>query len=225
MKFFIALQLLIYICFIGLDLTGNAIAASNLLKLTSISICLAFSIGQILKKRHKIAIIQMLILFFTLTSDYFLLLTDMFSMGISTFIIVQIGYGSLLKLANNEKQDRLGITFLTIVIIFTVILLFMNQTEGLSLLYAMLFIRNLVTAYKSKNQSEYSIWLFIGLVLYAICDVQVALFNLEFVKNQLPNLYAIATLGMWVFYLPGQVILTLSPRLYEVAKTIHQIHN
>ncbi len=221
MKFFIVLQVLIYICFIGLDLTGKAIAVSNLLKLTSIALCLVFSIIQMMKKKHKIAIIQMLILFFTLTSDYFLLLTDMYSMGISTFIIVQIGYGSLLKIANNKRPNRLGFFLLTSVIIFTVILLFLKQTDGLSLLYALLFIRNLVTAYKGKNQSEYSNWLLIGLVLYAICDVQVALFNLEFVKNQLSIIYAIAALGMWVFYLPGQVILTLSPRVYEVVETIH----
>ncbi|OJV66530.1 MAG: hypothetical protein BGO41_03660 [Clostridiales bacterium 38-18] len=215
MKPFIALQSLMYICFLILDLTGKAIAVSNHLKLATIALCFSFAIVQMTRLKHKVALIQALILLFTFVSDYFLLMTDAFSIGITTFIIVQIGYGSLLKLAKSEGVNYKAIFIVTIVLILTVFLMVTNQTEGLSLLYAILFIRNLARAYNYKNHGDYSKWLFIGLSLYAVCDVQVALFNLESIKQLFPSIYVIASMGMWAFYLPGQVILTLSPCFYK----------
>lgn len=219
MKSFISLQFILYICFIVLDMTGKAIAVSNQIKLISIVLCFAFAIFQFYLKHTRIAFLQVCILGFTLISDYFLLLTNAYSVGIVTFIMVQLGYSGALKLAKNQaKNQALTRTEYLIsgaLIVISMILLKFDVTVGLSLLYAVLFVRNLFVAHKARKLSQYNRWLFIGLLLYAICDIQVAMFNLEVIKTHFTWLYSVVAVGMWVFYLPGQVILTLSPRLIQ----------
>ena len=215
MKSFISLQFMLYVCFIVLDMTGKAIAVSNQIKLISIVLCFAFAIFQFYLKHTRIAFLQVCILGFTLISDYFLLLTNAYSVGIVTFIMVQLGYSGALKLAENQDLTRTEYLVSGALIVISMILLKFDVTVGLSLLYAVLFVRNLFVAHKARKLSQYNRWLFIGLLLYAICDIQVAMFNLDVIKTHFTWLYSVVAVGMWAFYLPGQVILTLSPRLIQ----------
>lgn len=215
MKSFISLQFILYACFIILDMTGKAIAVSNQIKLISIVLCFAFGIFQFYLKQTRIAFLQVCILGFTLISDYFLLLTSVYSVGVVTFIMVQLGYSGALKLAKDQSLTRTEYLVSGALIVISMILLKFDVTVGLSLLYAVLFVRNLFVAYKEHKLSQYNRWLFIGLLLYAICDIQVAMFNLDIIKTHFTWLYSVVAVGMWTFYLPGQVILTLSPRLIQ----------
>lgn len=64
--------------------------------------------------------------------------------------------------------------------------------------------------YSSPNRNMIAI----GMVLFLFCDINVLLYNLmgmissssEFIKQ----LYNISSVSMWLFYLPSQILLSLS---------------
>ena len=87
---------------------------------------------------------------------------------------------------------------------------------ALGAFYAFLFIWNIFSLSVQKSKDSYDSRLFvIGLILYALCDINVAIYNFPsfFDSNVfLSRIYASSGLAMWLFYLPGQVALALSVR-------------
>lgn len=87
---------------------------------------------------------------------------------------------------------------------------------ALGVFYALLFTWNIVSIMIKRSNDDYDRRLFaVGLILYALCDINVAIYNFPsfFDSNVfLSRIYASSGLAMWLFYLPGQVALTLSVR-------------
>jgi len=158
----------------------------------------------------------------TLISDYFLVLTHNHAVGVFLFCFVHIAY--LLRISGNKDKSLAGIwaaalagAALYVVILIIPIFPGLNLLLSLAAVYALLFLQNLVAHikyYRSNNEGELPKFnkglILAGLILFALCDIHVMLFNLpNFV--QVPQF--VSTWGrawIWVFYAPSQMLLSLS---------------
>ena len=191
-KLFIGIEAIIYFSFIFLDLYGRN---SIYLKYLGIIICFVYAL---INKKFYISIA----LFFTVIADYFLLVIDShYILGVISFIFVQIVY--FLYLKKNNCDLFIKIRILIIIIIVLVSLLFkIDILYCLTLCYFSVLVINCISSYTNKNLRIFSI----GLTLFILCDISVGLFNI------LPSgtLYTIVSFLMWIFYLPSQVLISLS---------------
>jgi len=224
-RWFLVLECLIYIAFMWLDSFSSGVQVSAYLKLLSIGICLVFLLISVYQSpENKDSRLMALIMGFTFFSDIFLLLTRQFIIGLILFIVVQ----SLYAIRIHQKLKLTQMLTLALALIFSLIFFvqWMHQPFGFGLLlalgifYALLFAWNLIwLTYKLSNdasKTDYSLRLFmLGMVLYALCDINVAIYNFPSFFTSSPlmtRIYGFSPLGMWLFYLPGQVALTLSVR-------------
>ena len=91
---------------------------------------------------------------------------------------------------------------------------------GITTFYFISFICNIILVFQVKAKSHYfhgdiRLGLFLaGLVLFFCCDIMVGIFNaagyVPLQEDIYRTLYQVSSIGMWVFYLPGQVMITLS---------------
>ena len=143
-----------------------------------------------------------------------------FIFGLIMFVIVQFLYSIRIQKRLNKKSMLIKGSFFLVSLLF-----FMKQMPGrfsyalmlsLGAFYALLFLWNLIAVIIVNSEDAYNRQLFaIGLVLYALCDINVAIYNFPsfFDSNALMlHIYKLSSLAMWLFYLPGQVALTLSVR-------------
>ncbi len=82
----------------------------------------------------------------------------------------------------------------------------LGMGTALNLLAALYFVNFLVNACQSLTLRSERLFA-AGLWLFLLCDVCVGLRNQP---SLLPGLAGAAQAGMWLFYLPGQVLLVLS---------------
>ena len=227
---FLFIQLCFYIVFLILDISTYHVKLSSTIKLLSIGLCLIWLILNFIsaKKRGESKSLihsykwMAIIMTFTFTSDIFLLFTSKYTVGIATFILVQLFYA--FRLRNVKLKNALGLVFMCSA--FLVLMILMSFKFGSSfsdnfmlvevIVYALLFLSNLfLYGKRSKENMQYR-WMFIGLCLYAVCDLQVAIYNMPSSFTVPSLLTEISAVGMWLFYLPGQVILTLSADKIDV---------
>lgn len=188
MKAFILIESIIFVSFIIMDFMNMN---SIYIKYLGIVICFVFSI---LNKNYIISLAQL----FTLIADYFLLVIDnYYVLGLISFIVVQMIY--MYFLYNNKTKlyiyIRLSLIIIAISLINKLPLLYV-----LVLCYFSMLIMNTITSYINRN-----LILSIGFTLFIGCDVSVGLHNI--LNSGL--LYDIATMSMWIFYLPSQVLITI----------------
>ena len=96
---FIIVQLLLYITFIVLDLSGGKADLSNAIKFTTIFLCFCYVLPS---QSHNRSISYSLkaAMLFTLISDLFILLLDYYLYGVLTFIVVQLLYNYRISVHN-----------------------------------------------------------------------------------------------------------------------------
>ena len=191
-KIFLITESIIYILFIIFDLIGMN---SSYLKYTGILLCLFYHIC----KKNRIFSCAF---FFTAFADLFLLvLDDHYEIGVTSFIAVQLIYFFYLKKdCKTYINLRIG-SFIGILIGFYMT----GNISLLNLLTAFYFV-NLVFNLLSSLSNPYQKVMSIGLFLFMCCDICVGLFNiLSYGKA-----YEIVAFMMWVFYLPSQVLISLS---------------
>ncbi len=226
---FLSAEILLYIGFLYIDITGNAsYTLSNYLKFTGIILCFLFTLFLPCQKRADIIILRAALLF-TLISDLFILIMDYYIWGVVTFYIVQTLYLIRLGLWKNQLElkgapsGRIIKKFMRNIITSICILIliaFMNiKMEVLIILSCFYFVSILFntagavwTAFKSKVQNR--IIFAAGMVLFLLCDINVGLFNLSdfliFNSGQFSVLTKFSAVAMWLFYLPAQVCICLS---------------
>lgn len=176
-------------------------------------------------------------LVFTLISDYFLLFTDKIIPGLFTFILVQMIYLYRIcrwKMRTEPIRKTKGVfllhlvrNFLSTIFIYILLMVFplivnikvFNGGHFIVIIASFYFVSlffNLIDSIilAGKTRSKHIKMFAIGLFLFLLCDINVGLFNLaDFVKIQSHNylkLYTIAANAMWFFYLPSQVLISLS---------------
>ena len=217
----------------GLVKTG--VITPSLLKYYAIIICLGISVLRYFKKNRKETTILTAAMFFTAVSDYFLLLNPGNILpGLVSFFIVHSIY---LYVINNGELKKTVITVLirigvsvavALALILTGILKFKNDQNMTALailiiLYGLSFVSNFFKISlkffdKTKKDKECLFpnfrFLLLGLTLFILCDINVLIYNLDSFFSISSGFYstlkAAASILMWGFYLPSQVLIVLS---------------
>lgn len=210
--------LIIYISFIYVDSFNIKTKASmNILKYLSIVLCflitLVWSKNSINKEDLKLLQMGM---FFTLIADLFLVILDYHIAGVMTFSIVQMVYirryteGKAYKIIK-----RLIEVFILISISYFLINRYLIKFEfliALGLFYSICILISILKSIEASKKGIYPnlnkhmiVW---GMILFALCDLNVGLSRIESIHN-------ISSKLIWIFYLPSQVLLSLSGYKYE----------
>lgn len=241
---FLAVQLGCYVAFLFLDLKGDRISLSTGIKFGVILLCFAYTILTREGNGSRDLSLVRFALFFTLVSDFIILLLpeEAYLAGILTFIIVQQLYGIRLKGSDNHSRGlpesrgaytslllRLGIQLITaasILLLLSLVGVSMDRLLIASVFYFVCLVHNVVNSIRIAVRRPFttSNALFAtGLVLFLLCDINVGLFNMAafipYSGEWVQLVYRFATILMWTFYAPSQVLITLSAAKYPLKLT------
>lgn len=213
---FILLEIALYLSFLFID-KGIFITEieSSSLKYAGISLCLAFSLYCFIRKRRTVNSFIPIALVFTLISDYFLLFNtnqNLYVYGLITFIITQLVYFAFIVYLRKSKSEllinilvRLLLTMAALGVAF-----YLNYSDVLTILalvyFVELFSNFLYSILLIKFDKKY-LTFSLGLLLFIGCDINVGLNNVHLFEG---IDYSLVNFLMWVFYLPSQVLLSLT---------------
>lgn len=195
---FLSVEGALYACFLALDLTGQGNQTVPV-KYAGILLCLAFSL---LGTDRLVP----LALALTAGADWFLLVRgDHYTLGVALFLGVQTVYYVRLRRAGADSAWPLR-SILALGAGLGVYALHMASFVNLlAALYFSQLVSNTLLAWRLKERLRRAFAL--GLTLFVGCDVCVGLFN-ALPPGSSP--YFAVSIGMWLFYLPSQVLIALS---------------
>jgi len=155
-------------------------------------------------------------LLFTLGADYFLVVRNLHIPGVAVFCFAHICY-----IMRATAKPTIWSTPQAIIILIKAAIagIIFATIDGaliiLSGIYAALFITNIVVNFKYQKINRPLV--ITGLILFSLCDINVALFNLPR-HFELPFTFSWAFTLIWVFYLPSQLLLSVSAIAFPSAK-------
>ena len=208
-------ELFLYTLFLYFDFNVINIEISNWLKYVGIIICFLASLIPIFSKNAaKTQYFIPFSLFFTLVSDYFLLINtdkNLYIFGVVIFIIVQLSYFIYIEtLKKNKTSFLISLIFRIILSSILIIVLSIIRFDLLSIVSACYFVEllmNFITSLSLIKINKFFLIFSIGLLLFIGCDISVGLTNLDLLEGYIKNL--VSNL-MWIFYLPSQVLISFS---------------
>lgn len=201
---FLVVETALYLTFLYLDLFVPK-GDGTLLKYAGIALCAVVSGLWAVRGGDRLVALGMVL---TLGADTFLLLLDRwYWVGMVFFCGAQMVYFNRLTRATGKQWVKLARDGLWLAMMCA--LIFTDSVTPVSVvgaLYLSRFLCNVVHSFTIKSRGGR---LFaIGLALYLVCDLWVGIYNLP---GLIPApLYECARVGMWLFYLPGQVLIALS---------------
>jgi len=183
---------------------------NNIVKFTIIVICfiMAATNRDGLNKRDRRLLTAAMAA--TLAADFFLVLIFAYLPGLVFFCAVQMVYAV-------RCSGKRILLFMPAVLVIPVV--FFAYADDilitLAITYAQLFIISYACMIKALWRGRFpkpnSVLIFVGMTLFVLCDVNVALWNLGhmgFITNH--QVINFASGAMWLFYAPSQVCLALS---------------
>lgn len=224
----VGIILILYILFLYMDVYNvETIITSDVIKYLCILLCFFLAILST-KNPHidKCNAVDMRLLvfgmFITIIADLCLIILDFFTLGVLLFTLVQITY-SVRYTNKNIKVTLINffIIFIFIAFGYGIAILFIEEISILlpiSLFYGICLLVSVIKAIKASNNNLYTSkskhMIVFGMVLFLLCDTCVALSNITMIFPLsgyiMTSLSAIASLLIWVFYLPSQLLLALS---------------
>ena len=201
---FLCVQGCVWLLFLHLDLFRMG-SGSVPLKYCSIALCTVLSLYGAARGGEALTAAALTL---TLAADTFLLLLDRwYAVGVLLFCGVQGLYFQKIVRKNGGRSLWLPRLVLSVgAMILLARLGLFDPLNALSLLYFCAFLCNTFQSFALKGPRARLFSL--GLTLFLCCDLCVGAFNQPGLVP--PALYAAAQVGMWLFYLPGQVLITLS---------------
>jgi hypothetical protein len=212
--------LILYFFLISLDLFPRPFfISSDYINYFCILLCFLLSllIGKDSLGPKDLRLLQ-LGLFLTCLADLCLIIFNYFTLGITLFCLVQITYSIRYKV----QYSLLMLKYFTLIFscIFTIYLFICFTIIKLDILfvfalfYAICIITSVICAIKNKYQSPNKYMVAFGMILFLLCDINVALRNITSLIS-LPETftaatYELSTVLIFVFYLPSQLLLALS---------------
>ncbi len=198
---FLAVETVLYLGFLYRDVAGAG--DTVLLKYAGILLCLGYALLGAAQGGDRLVPLALAL---TAGADWFLLVrNDRYALGIALFLCVQSVYFIRLRRAGAGSAYLLR-SALALGAGLAVYALGMASTvDLLAALYFSQLLSNTALAWTLKGERWRRFAL--GLALFAGCDICVGLFN------ALPSsspLYPAVSIGMWLFYLPSQVLIALS---------------
>ena len=211
--FFLVMESIIYLLFLFFDFNGYTINSSYL-KFSGLIIIVLYSFTYY-KNWDLKHLLYRIALIGTLNADYFLLLLDeCYECGISIFIFVQIIYFLIIHQRSSMKGYLLSLGIRVVLIVSSIIILKTfdfgicdSLLHELAVIYFLNLLINAIESFYYHKKGTVHIFLAIGLVLFVLCDLTVAIYNLT-TDSQI--LYKISEILMWLFYFPSQVLIVLS---------------
>lgn len=168
-------------------------------------------------------------LLITIYADFFLLiLNSHYILGIGLFSIVQILYSIRYKsddikmTINKFLTIFFSLSFLYIIINFFLIKIKFLLIIGLHYSFCLLTsVKRGIDTYRYKKFPKLnSQMIALGMILFLLCDINVGLYNIlgfiAFRNKTLNIIYNISSISMWLFYMPSQVLLSLSGYKYNI---------
>ena len=146
-----------------------------------------------------------------------MIIDEYYTLGISIFIVVQALYFIYIQ----PKRWQLSLLIRGVIFLIAVILVcFILEVHEASAYVAAFYFTNLFCNAIDAYIKDRSLLLFaIGLTLFIGCDVMVMFFNLSHYINYSSSfvrvLVRFSQEGMWLFYLPSQTLIALSPLFKE----------
>lgn len=201
---FLGIEAALYAAFLRWDLTVGG-AGSNSLKYASILLCTLFALlWALFGDGDRLTALALVL---TAGADTFLLALDAhYLWGLLLFCGVQLCYflrGRALR-RRSLWGARLVLVLLSLGALAALGLL--NPLNVLALFYFANFLCNLLLLVPCPRGRTRLFAL--GLLLYLCCDLCVAAYQFP---GAIPHgAYDFVRVGMWLFYLPGQVLITLS---------------
>ena len=200
---FLVLEGAVYAAFLAMDLAGLG-GLSIWPKYAGVLLCVVFACRCALRGGDRLIPFALAC---TALADLFLLvLNRYYPLGVAIFLVVQTLY--LLRLRRDGADSALWLRA-GLALILALAVYGLGMLSPLNLLVCLYFsqlLSNTCLAWTVKGRSQRLFAL--GLTLFVGCDVCVGLFNLS---GLVPDaLYHFARVGMWLFYLPSQVLIALS---------------
>lgn len=199
-KLFIGIEIIAYSIIVASDISGAWNA--DLLKFSAIALSLLYSAYTSKNGGDKLVTHALLI---TLCADVFLLLLDdHYTIGVALFCLVQ-GLYFVRIFRNNGRRSLWVIRVLLLAAALAALLCFdmLTPLNILAAVYFTSFVCNLLQSFSIGNRM-----FSLGLMLFICCDICVGMHNLQVFSTAV--LYEFANVGMWLFYLPSQVLISLS---------------
>ena len=199
---FLAAEGVLYAAFLALDLTGQS-ADSVTVKYGGILLCLLFALFCALRGGDRLVPLALAL---TAGADWFLLVcNDIYALGIALLLCVQTVYYLRLRRGGSPAAWplRAGLALGAGLALF--MLRLASPLNLLAGLYFSQLLSNTALAWTGTGRRRRIFAA--GLTLFVGCDLCVGLFN---VLPPVSPLYPFVSVGMWLFYLPSQVLITLS---------------
>lgn len=196
--------IVLYFAFLSLDIFSfPRTIESRYFKYASIILCflLATSLTTISANKRDSSYV-VLALIFTMLADIFLLFTNHKVTGIFFFCLMQLTY---LK-RYNTRFFHAGVFFSLLAILARFFLPF-DPLYIIAGLYAILIGSCFLATFRTKLPRFNSYCVRIGMALFILCDINVALYSQLSTSS---NFYEIVAVAMWLFYLPAQLLLAMS---------------
>lgn len=192
----------LWLVFLFLDLTR--MANSTPVKFAAVCLCLATAFTGLRSADGRLVALA---LCFTVGADWFLLVrNDRYLTGVSLFTAVQLLYALRLFRLRGDRPSPWGLALRLAALVAGLLLGRRNPVAGLSLFYFANLAVNTAEAFALLPLGRTSRRFAFGLLLFVGCDLCVGGWNL----GLLPSFTRV---GMWLFYLPSQVLIVLSQHL------------
>ena len=199
---FLGAEAALYAAFLALDLFCPGRGWDLPLKYGGVALCLLFALTRAGTGEGRLVRTALCL---TLAADFFLLVLDArYALGVALFCAVQLLYLARLRRmgAGLWLPLRLGLTGAALLLAALAGLL--TPLNALALVYFPELACNAASALALGRRGR---MFGTGLLLFVGCDLCVGLHNLAGIPAPLA---AFARVGMWLFYLPSQVLITLS---------------
>lgn len=195
--FFLLAEGLIYAAFLALDLCARQ-GDTLPVKYAGILLCLLFAL---LRGSRRIAAA----LAFTAAADWFLLIRgDHLIFGVALFLCVQTLYALHLCRSGSSPALLLRAGAALAAVLLVILSDLVTPLNLLALIYFSQLAVNAALAWRRRGLRLFAL----GLTLFIGCDLCVGLYNILPADSAL---FPFASIGMWLFYLPSQVLIALSP--------------
>lgn len=213
---FLALEAVLYAAFLTWDLTIGG-RGSNPIKFAGILLCLGYSLYLAYQGGSRLVPAALTL---TALADVFLLLLDRhYALGVILFCLVQGLYLVRIFRCNGGR----GLWGLRIVLFLLALLVLKRlrlliPLNVLALFYFSNFLCNALASLgcPGRNMRLFSV----GLWFFLCCDVCVGLFQSPELAS--PAVGAFVQVGMWLFYLPAQVLIALSGANHSLGGTPYE---
>lgn len=217
---------ILYILFLYIDIFNiQAFISSDILKYISIIFCflITLALGENCLDKKDISLLQ-IGLFITVFADLFLLILDYYILGITLFCFVQIIYYIRYKgYKDSFTIVRFIIIFLFIMTVYFILNKFIIKIDfilAIAFFYSICLMTSTIEAIKAFKNNLYPypnnymiLW---GMIFFFLCDINVAISNLT--REFFVPLYNISILLIWFFYLPSQILLSISGNKFKENK-------